>query len=118
MGWFPNVIGSILLIAVGNCLENVFRGSVMSRVLSGTLLLASIMVVFEISYASGLSLQLRDFVNKWASSGYYAYLMSTYFMMDHASDLIWTLDNVLYTYFMLILGFLTSEHDVILHYLD
>lgn len=44
--------------------------------------------------------------------------MSTYFMMDHASDLIWTLDNLLYTYFMLILGFLTSEHDVILHYLD
>ena len=28
-----DVIGSILLIAVGNCLENVFRGSVMSRVL-------------------------------------------------------------------------------------
>lgn len=44
-------------------------------------------------------------------------LMSTYFMMDHASDLIWTLDNLLYTYFMLILGFLTSEHDVILHQL-
>lgn len=41
-------------------------------------------------------------------------LMSTYFMMDHASDLIWTLDNLLYTYFMLILGFLTSEHDVLI----
>ena len=33
-------------------------------------------------------------------------------MMDHASDTIWTLDNVLYTYFLLILGFLTSDHDV------
>ena len=35
------MIGSILLIAVGNCLENVFRGSVMSRVLVDSLCMCS-----------------------------------------------------------------------------
>ena len=33
-------------------------------------------------------------------------------MMDHAFDLIWTLDNTLEAYFLVLLGFLTSEHDV------
>lgn len=39
-------------------------------------------------------------------------MIPCYVMMDHAFDLIWTLDNVLYAYFMVLLGFLTSEHDV------
>ena len=34
----PDVIGSILLIAVGNCLENVFRNTVMARVMVGSAL--------------------------------------------------------------------------------
>ena len=32
--------------------------------------------------------------------------------MDNASDMIWTLDNLLYMYFLLILGFLSSDHEV------
>lgn len=40
-------------------------------------------------------------------------MVATYFMIDHSADMIWTLDNVLYTYFLLILGFLSSDHEVI-----
>lgn len=39
-------------------------------------------------------------------------IVATGIMIDHSFDMIWTLDNLLYTYFLLILGFLTSEHDV------
>ena len=106
-----DAMASLLLVAVGNCLENVFRGSVMARVLSGTLRLSALMVVFEICFASGLDLQERDFYKKWAYKDYMAQMVATYFMIDHSSDMIWTLDNVLYTYFLLILGFLSSDHE-------
>lgn len=39
-------------------------------------------------------------------------VIATYFFMDNASDMIWTLDNLLYMYFLLILGFLSSDHEV------
>ena len=42
-------------------------------------------------------------------------LSPCYVMMDHAVDLIWTLDNTLEAYFLVLLGFLTSEHDVGIH---
>ena len=41
-----------------------------------------------------------------------AQMVATYFMIDHSSDMIWTLDNVLYTYFLLTLGFLSCDHVV------
>lgn len=106
-----DALASLLLVAVGNCLENVFRGSVMARVLSGTLRLSALMVVFEICFASGLDLQERDFYKKWAYQKYMPQMVATYFMIDHSADMIWTLDNVLYTYFLLILGFLSSDHE-------
>lgn len=106
-----DALASLLLIAVGNCLENVFRGSVMSRVLSGSLHLAALLVVFEVCFSSGLSLQQRDFRRYWSYENYMPQIVATGMMVDHSFDMIWTLDNLLYTYFMLILGFLTSEHD-------
>ena len=70
-----DVAGSILLIAVGNCLENVFRNTVMARVMvrrmrprspkSGTLLLTNIMVVFETCFNSGLSLVVSLVSSHW-----------------------------------------------------
>ena len=67
-----DAISSLLLIAVGNTLENVFRGSVMSRVMSSTLRLSCILVIFEVCFASGLSLQLKDFAQSWKIENYVA----------------------------------------------
>ena len=32
--------------------------------------------------------------------------------MDNSADMIWTLDNLLYTYFLLLLGYVSSGNDV------
>lgn len=39
-------------------------------------------------------------------------LIATYFFIDNSADLIWTLDNLLYTYFLLLLGYISLGNDV------
>ena len=69
---FFDAISAFLLVGIGNTLENVFRGTTMSRVLSSTLRVACIMTIFEICFASGLLIQVHDFVKNWESTKYFS----------------------------------------------
>ena len=105
-------LASLCFIAVGNCLETLFKNTFPARVMNMCIRIATIMVVFETCFNSGLLLQIGSFVRHWNLDQYYAYLAAAAAMMNECFSLVMTLDNVLYTYTLALLSYLSSDHAV------
>lgn len=74
------------------------------------ILLVSILYV---SIDSSYLQQQHDFAKLWTlDARRKAQVIAAYYFMDSSSDMIWTLDNLLYTYFLLLLGYISSDHEV------